>query len=144
MIGDRVKFARDVLVNVIANLLAAAIIYLLGVMAGLFPRDAILIGIAIAVSVLGLAGSVKLMNSDRWSSVFRTVLTGVIAAVGLIGCVAVAILAPDWNVAMRVIAVLGGVATAVFSLFGFLTPTPLGEWASAKLESWRRDKGGVR
>ena len=33
------KFARDVFVNVVANLVAAAIIYLLGVIAGLFPRS---------------------------------------------------------------------------------------------------------
>jgi hypothetical protein len=38
-----VTFARDVMVNVVANLVAGAIIYLLGVAAGLFPHSTQLI-----------------------------------------------------------------------------------------------------
>jgi len=37
------RFARDGLVNVLANLVAAAIIYLLGVAVGLFPSRPLLV-----------------------------------------------------------------------------------------------------
>ncbi|MFC6017231.1 hypothetical protein ACFP2T_13565 [Plantactinospora solaniradicis] len=49
------KFAYDVGVNVLANLVAAAIIYLLGTAAGVLPSDPRLIGSALFV-IFGMAG----------------------------------------------------------------------------------------
>lgn len=54
--GRSVKFIRDVGINVIANLVAAAIIYLLGTLAGLFPRSPAGIGLAVLlITVLAIA-----------------------------------------------------------------------------------------
>src|SRR5256885_180504 len=53
-LGDREKFARDVVVNVIANLVAASIIYLIGALIGLLPRSSAALAIA---SMTVLAGS---------------------------------------------------------------------------------------
>jgi hypothetical protein len=66
-------FGRDVGVNVLANLVAAAIIYLLGVATGLFPKREL----AIALSIIVAGGSVALLllvaaaylsrrNSPKW------------------------------------------------------------------------------
>jgi len=49
------SFARDVLVNVLANLVAAAMIYLAGAAAGVFPRVAALIGPSVIVILMALA-----------------------------------------------------------------------------------------
>jgi hypothetical protein len=54
---DRNPFARDVAVNVVANLVAAAILYLIGVCVGLLPTDpTLLISAACVVAfALGIA-----------------------------------------------------------------------------------------
>jgi predicted membrane channel-forming protein YqfA (hemolysin III family) len=49
-------WTRDVTVNVIANLIAAAVIYLLGVFAGILPRSPYLIALA-AFSILATVGA---------------------------------------------------------------------------------------
>ena len=52
------RFTRDVLVNLLANLVAAAIIYLLGVVTKLFPAKLPLVVLALTtVAVAALAGS---------------------------------------------------------------------------------------
>lgn len=53
-LGDREKFARDVVVNVIANLVAASTIYLIGALIGLLPMSSAAFAIA---SMTVLAGS---------------------------------------------------------------------------------------
>jgi hypothetical protein len=60
------KFSRDVLINVIANLVAAAVIYLIGALVGFFPRNPALISGAIigvllvgGLILLSLGGDVK-------------------------------------------------------------------------------------
>jgi len=69
-----IRFARDVSVNVIANLAAAAIIYLLGSAAGLLPRSPQLIftsvfvvvmtaGFGLGVAGLALRGNAKIYTS---------------------------------------------------------------------------------
>ena len=40
------RLLRDIGINVVANLIAAAIVYLLGAIAGLFPRDPAIIAAA--------------------------------------------------------------------------------------------------
>ncbi len=53
-LGDRETFARDVVVNVLANLVAASIIYLIGALIGFLPRSSTAVAIA---STTVLAGS---------------------------------------------------------------------------------------
>jgi hypothetical protein len=59
---------RDVLVNVVANLVAAGILYLLGVGVGLFPsnRSTILGAVGFLVSIVapGISGS----SFDKWDA----------------------------------------------------------------------------
>jgi hypothetical protein len=57
------RFARDVLMNVVATLIAAAIIYLLGVAAGIFPTVEGLVLIA-AVMLIGGVAAVPYAISD--------------------------------------------------------------------------------
>ncbi|GAA2579501.1 hypothetical protein GCM10010435_65810 [Winogradskya consettensis] len=56
-IGERQRFARDVVVNVLANLLAAAILYILGVAVGLLPRSGPALFIAFVITGTLLGGS---------------------------------------------------------------------------------------
>lgn len=56
------RFGRDVLVNVLANLLAAALIYVIAVIAGAIPRNPTLF--LISLTVLGLVAAGSLSN---WS-----------------------------------------------------------------------------
>jgi hypothetical protein len=51
------SFSRDVLVNVVANLIAAAVIYLLGAMLGIFPVYWRLI-----IPILGILTYVIMLN----------------------------------------------------------------------------------
>lgn len=62
------RLARDVGINVLANLIAAAIIYLLGVWAGLFPGPRLAVGLAL-LCFLGaiLIGAVALARSTQRS-----------------------------------------------------------------------------
>ncbi|MEU7906348.1 hypothetical protein [Actinoplanes sp. NPDC049118] len=53
------RLLRDVGINVVANLIAAAIVYLLGAVAGLFPKNAAVV--AVAAIFLAFTGSVSLM-----------------------------------------------------------------------------------
>jgi hypothetical protein len=57
------RFARDVLTNVVANLIAAAVIYLLGLAVGIFPTVDGLVLIA-AVILTGGAAAVPFAISD--------------------------------------------------------------------------------
>jgi MFS family permease len=57
------RFARDVLTNVVANLIAAAVIYLLGLAVGIFPTVDGLVLIA-AVILTGGAAAVPFAVSD--------------------------------------------------------------------------------
>jgi hypothetical protein len=50
----RQQFARDVLINVLANLIAAAVIYLAGAIAGVLPRRPGLIFVSVTLLIAGL------------------------------------------------------------------------------------------
>jgi hypothetical protein len=56
-------FLRDVAVNVVANLVAAAVIYLVGVLAGVFPREPRVILAAVAVLLFSAALSLTVLLS---------------------------------------------------------------------------------
>jgi hypothetical protein len=60
-------FMRDVMINVVANLVAAVIIYLLGVLVGLFPyyRKALLISVIILLGFVVPASWFAMIVSDR-------------------------------------------------------------------------------
>ncbi|WP_089021454.1 hypothetical protein [Micromonospora coriariae] len=64
-IGDRKRFARDVLVNVLANLVAAAIIYMLAALVGLLPRNAAAFTVAGSVLAITLYLLWHLSHSNR-------------------------------------------------------------------------------
>jgi hypothetical protein len=51
-----VKFARDVIVNVVANLVAASVIYLLGALIGLFPSSRVSGALALSILALSIVG----------------------------------------------------------------------------------------
>ncbi len=72
-------FGRDVGVNVLANLIAAAIIYLLGVLAGLLPRSPQLLVAASLVVLSSLTfalGTVLIprIGDHRWRRAVRTLM----------------------------------------------------------------------
>jgi hypothetical protein len=56
------RLARDVLVNVVANLVAAAVIYLIGVVAGLLPSSPIAIAAAAALTLGGLGLAIMVLS----------------------------------------------------------------------------------
>ena len=70
-------FLRDVAVNVLANLVAAAVIYLLGVAYGLFPRNdrAIALSVGVVLVVAGTSLSAWVLSAldygKRWVGLFR-------------------------------------------------------------------------
>lgn len=76
-VGDRESadkaraFGRDVGVNVVANLIAAMIIYLLGALAGILPKSQVLIGISAVV--VGFAGFIGLLAVRRLASGWRRI-----------------------------------------------------------------------
>lgn len=82
--GGVARFARDVLVNVIANLIAVAVLYLAGVLAGLLPKSPELIAtaalIVLMAAFLGVAIVSRFLSgvSRQWSLAIGTVLGGAI------------------------------------------------------------------
>jgi uncharacterized membrane protein len=84
----RPAFARDVLVNVLANLIAAAIIYLLAAAANLLPRNTVVIRAAVlilvgAVAYPAMIFSGLIRNPKRRRLVFVSALVALAAAFGL-------------------------------------------------------------
>ncbi|MEO3928847.1 hypothetical protein ABGB07_34065 [Micromonosporaceae bacterium B7E4] len=66
------KFAYDVGVNLLANLVAAAIIYLLGALAGILPRVSGLIGTALFVVLATLIiGGVIILRFLSWGGLME-------------------------------------------------------------------------
>ncbi|MEU7610112.1 hypothetical protein [Micromonospora sp. NPDC049204] len=59
------SLARDVLVNVLANLIAAAIVYVLAVLGGYLKSNPLILGLAFAV--LALAGIPAVLYMTLWS-----------------------------------------------------------------------------
>lgn len=80
-------FARDVAVNVLANLIAAAVIYLLGVLAGLFPRTTQAVNLSIGVitiasfAVLVVAAISRLRLNPRQSTYRKSLYISAIAGI---------------------------------------------------------------
>jgi len=69
----RLDFARDVLLNVLANLIAAAIVYLLAAVAGLLPVSSLAVLIATMLVGIGVAGASVLIEDrkgQRWARRF--------------------------------------------------------------------------
>lgn len=85
------KFSTDVFANIIANLIAAAIVYTLGVAVGLFPANGFLMIAGVFVSLYWVVG--KLLNRKekwrkrRWVFYFHLVsyFVGLVLLAGLIG-----------------------------------------------------------
>jgi cytochrome bd-type quinol oxidase subunit 2 len=84
----RPAFARDVLVNVLANLIAAAIIYLLAAAANVLPRNAVVIRAAVLILVGAVAYPATIFsglirNPKRRRLVLVSALVALAAAFGL-------------------------------------------------------------
>ncbi|MGK5680234.1 hypothetical protein [Actinoplanes sp. URMC 104] len=84
-------FPRDVLVNVLANLIAAAIIYLLGVLFDLLPRSsaAIILSIlfslyALTMALMTVGGILRKRSSGKRLFGLGTLLLGVMMLAGSI------------------------------------------------------------
>ncbi|MEN3269718.1 hypothetical protein [Pseudonocardia sp.] len=115
------RFARDVLTNVVANLIAAAIIYLLGLAAGIFPTVDGLVLIA-AVILTGGAAAVPFAISDlvqpdrrrRWVSygAYGAIAFGTVA----VGAGTYAVITRDGWVAVATLALLIGVGVATIGV----------------------------
>jgi hypothetical protein len=116
-IGSRTGFARDVLVNVLANLIAAAIIYLGAVAGGLLTAELVPAAVLLLASAAGglAAGSLVVRDwregRNRWATVL-TVVTAVVlgSLLGWIGIVA------DWSpwVKASVVAVPAAFAVVIW------------------------------
>lgn len=108
--GPLRPFARDVAVNVLANLVAAAIIYLLGLAAGLLPRSPILIWVAVVMAA-GAAGGAILGSKVVYSRRGRYISSVGIGAFGLAALVFAAVYPQYWLSLVAigtVLLVLGG------------------------------------
>lgn len=112
-------FIRDVAVNVLANLIAAAIVYLLGIFVGLFPSTAEAVKLAIVV-IFGASFIVLVIASTLESKLhprepaYRKSLT-VVTIVGVILGVSMAaafLIVPKLGVLVRVMGVIAGISTA--------------------------------
>jgi hypothetical protein len=99
-------------VNVVANLIAAAVIYLAGVIAGLFPRSPALIGSAIVTLLMALFGAFAL--ASRFLTGHGRALASLIALLaGGLGAVLAGILnATNDSIINRTVLVLFGVLTS--------------------------------
>jgi hypothetical protein len=105
------QFTRDVIVNVLANLLAAAVIYLLGIATGLFTTDetaARVAGVIVAVGVVLVFVLLATIYRDERGAVYlivAVIIAGSAAA-------ATAVLFPIEPAILRVVLGLVGVSMA--------------------------------
>jgi hypothetical protein len=78
------RFARDVGINVLANIIAAAIIYLLGVWVGAFPTigELVYASAAIVIFGLGLLSVALVVRAHRQGSVRIRAIGLLVSAVG--------------------------------------------------------------
>lgn len=116
-----IRFTRDVAVNVVANLIAAAILYLLGAAAGLLPRSPylifssavlILVGLGIALGVVGM-----LLRGHAKAYVFCCALI----LGGLGQSVAPLVREAELGSLEKVLYPIGGVAAAVLGASGIVS-----------------------
>jgi hypothetical protein len=143
LLKGRRAFARDVAVNVFANLVAAAIIYLSGAMIGLFPSDiwATLASAAVIGAAVVVLGFVLARVQERIAKGRRRWAFGLVAFWTLI-----------WGVGMILFGTLfplgdpgfitwiaSGSTLSLFSAWGLITairePTP-GEWLAGPPEQY--------
>jgi hypothetical protein len=91
LLGRRRGFARDVAVNLLANLAAAAIIYLVGVALGLFPGDAMIVFLAIVIVLIATGGGIAALITvhiwiEKRSAALATLSMAIFAyGVGIVG-----------------------------------------------------------
>jgi predicted tellurium resistance membrane protein TerC len=106
-----IRFARDVGVNVLANLIAVPILYLIGVLAGLFPRDpqaialAITIVLSVAFLLVGLVSQFLKGTRQLKALCLSIVLAGCMILVSGIADIDIDVPFPRWAI------ILWGIAT---------------------------------
>ncbi len=113
-------FARDVVVSVLANLIAAAIIYLLGLLAGLFPLVHAAVELSLGVLVLGSMLVAMTSTVGARTRVFHAKRSMYVIAVALI-VGGVALLIGSWLVFRasgwdRTVGVVSGFLLAVLGV----------------------------
>jgi drug/metabolite transporter (DMT)-like permease len=112
------RFARDVAVNVLANLLAAAVIYVVGAFAGLLPKSRDLITVSVVIIVAGVALLVAAVGYTFFGG--RARLHIVSAGIFVLGIYfLLAPLAPDGlDTVDRILAPFMGFALVALSVLG--------------------------
>ena len=113
-LGDRQQFVRDVIVNVLANLIAAAIIYLFGVLVGLFPGQVTPTVVASLVLIGSVAAMVGIgLVAPRWAGHPAHPLVYTFTLGAAIACAWAAIYIEGLHVVLRITAGLFAVLLAL-------------------------------
>jgi len=114
-------FARDVVVNVLANLIAAAVIYLLGILVGLFPRTTGAVNLAITVIlvasfiVLAIAAISRSRMHPKRPAYRKSLYVSAIAGIACgISAAAGSLLLPRLPIFERITGTIGGLGFALF------------------------------
>lgn len=129
-------FIRDVLVNVVANLIAAAAIYLIGALVGLLPRNPTLI-IGAVIGICSVGGMALIGTYER----FKGKTSGTVFGVGFIGLGLATLALGIWAASGmpqeyaelvggwgdRVFLMVGGLGELAVGLWGILTATDLSD-----------------
>jgi hypothetical protein len=109
-------FARDVTVNVLANLIAAAIIYLLGILVGLFPRTAEAVNLSIVVilvgsfTVLAIAAISRLRSHPQRAAYHKSLYVSAIAGIAFgVSVIAYHLLLSHLSMFDRITGTIGGI-----------------------------------
>ncbi|WP_433530461.1 hypothetical protein ACQPYA_30670 [Micromonospora sp. CA-263727] len=107
------RFARDVLVNVLANLIASAVIYLLGAAGGLLPKSPYLIWTSVAILLMAVGVGLAVLSQFLPRGPNRRMVFGIsLIPFGVAG-VLIPFFSENLDASNRVVIPASGVAAVV-------------------------------